>query len=359
MPIDEHWLSPKQQPTPRASATILAKGAPKNTTHIEFVADGSFVVAHHEGLAASLGGLTRRDARGAPLASRTGAFGPMDVSRSRWLAAGPLLEGEHAALCVLEAETLETVESFALARPFAWLSDTTLVAHTPPPNGTFAKKAYAYTRLPGFRADPSLLARTKLPETTGLVAFDLATREARLLVEASPHDAFHHAAVSSDGSTLFAATRYRRVIAVRIADGAVLWELPAGRDSARFALLAFALSADQRQLVCAGSGSPHDCIALDAATGAVRAQHALRSALDGARLVRKRASTLDAIAFHPAGHFAVGTNVGAIIVVRCDGRISAFKASSSPVRALAFSPDGRALVSGGNDESLRAWPFDP
>ncbi|MFO0561804.1 MAG: PQQ-binding-like beta-propeller repeat protein [Polyangiales bacterium] len=359
MPIDEHWLSPKQQPTPRASATILAKGAPKSTTHIECVADGSFVVAHHEGLADSLGGLAHRDARGAVLASRTGAFGPIDVSRSRWLAAGPLHHGEHAALCVLEPATLETVESFALARPFAWLSDATLVAHTPPPNATFAKKTYAYTRLPGYRAEPSLLARTKLPETPGLVAFDLATGEARLLVEASVHDAFHYAAVSRDGSTLFAATRYRRVVAVRIADGALLWELPAGRDSARFAVLSLALSPDQTQLVCAGSGSPHDCIVLDAATGVVRAQHALRSALDGARLVRKRASTLDAIAVHPEGHFAVATNVGVIIVVRRDGRISAFEASSSPVRALAFSTDARTLVSGGHDESLRAWPFDP
>lgn len=357
-PIEERWLSPQQQPTPRASATIIAKGAAKNTTHIAALEDGSLLVAHHGGLASSPGGLDHRAADGSLIASRAGVSGPIDASGASslgWLASGPLHKGEHAALCVIEPERLTVRETFALARPFGWLSESVLFAHTPSPNGEFAKKTCEYTRLPGFRAERALLARTKLPEEPGLVAFDVATREARLLIEASPHDAFQHAALSSDRATLFGASRYGRIVALRLSDATVLWERPAVRDSARFALLAFALSADETQLVCAGSGSPYDCLVLDAATGAVRREFALRAAVVATGLARKPASRLSALAFHREGHFAVGTNAGAIILARNDGRMSAWKAGSTPVAALAFTRDGTALVSGSHEECLRVW----
>ncbi len=358
MPTDEHWLSPQQPSTRRPSATIVAKGSAKNTTALVALPDGSYLVAHHEGFAASPGGLTHRNADWSIRASRTDAFDPIDASRSPWLASGPLYEGERASLCVIDPTTLDARDTLPLARPFCWLSDTTILAHTPTPNGEYAKKTFAYTRLPGFRADPSLLAQTTLPETPGLVAFDLVTREARSLIEASPHDGFRHAKLAADQRVLFAATSYARVVAYRVGDRTILWERPAVKNVAQFSLQVFGLSPDGSQLVLAGSGAPHDCLVLDAATGAVLRQLALRDAVNATRLSRKQASHLEALAFHRDGHCALATNSGAIIIARRDGRISAFKAASCAVSALAFSPDGRELVSGGHEECLRVWPFD-
>jgi hypothetical protein len=358
MPIDERWLLPKQPATQRPSAKIVAKGSAKNTTDIVALSDGSYLVAHHEGFAASPGGLAHRNADGSIRASRTDAFGPIHSARSPWIASGPLYEGEHASLCTIDPEALDTRELLPLTRPFCWLSDTALLAHTPTPNGAFDKKTFAYTRLPGYRADPSLLSQCRLPETPGLVQFDLVSREARLLIEASPHDGFRHAVLSADQRVLFAATSYGRVIAVRREDATVLWERPPVRNIAQLSLLAFALSPDGSKLVCAGSGAPHDCLVLDAATGAVRHEYALRSAVDAARVTSKQASSLRALAFHRDGHFAVGTSSGAIILARRDGRISAFKAASCPVTALAFSRDGSELVSGGHEACLRVWAFE-
>jgi hypothetical protein len=283
----------------------------------------------------------------------------MDASRSTWLAAGPRHDGSHASLCLLDPTTLEARETLPLARPFCWLSTSTVLAHTPPPNGTFDKKTHAYARLPGFLADPALLARVKLPETPGLVAFDLTTREARVLIEASPHDPFAHATLSLDQRVLFAATRSGRVIAYRREDATVLWERPSLGDCTRFSLLVFALSPDGAQLVCAGSGLPHDCVVIDAATGAALRELALRPAVDAKRLSRRSASHLEALAFHPGGDFALATSSGAIVIVRRDERISTFKAAPCAIRALAFSRDGRELVSGGPEERLRVWPFEP
>jgi hypothetical protein len=359
MALDEHWLTPEQPPTPRESAKIIARGGAGHTTEIVVLADGSYLVAHHEGLARSAGGITHRDRDGAIRAARTGVSGPMDASRSMWLASGPRHDGSHASLCLLDPTTLEPRETLPLARPLCWLSESTLLAHTPPPNGAFDKKTHAYTRLPGFLADPALLARVKLPETPGLVAFDLDTREARLLLEASPHDGFVHATLSPDQRVLFAATRGGRVVALRREDATVLWERPSPGDCTRFSLLVFALSPDGAQLVSAGAGLPHDCLVIDAATGATRRELAVRRAVDAKRLSRRSAAHVEALAFHRDGDFALGTSSGAIVIVRRDQRISAFKAAPCAIRALAFSRDGRELVSGGPEECLRVWPFEP
>lgn len=359
MAVDEHWIAPKKPLTQRASSKVFAKGSAKNTTHIVAMPDGSYVVAHHEGFAASPGGITHRNADGSIRAAQTGVFGPFDASRSTWLAAGPHHEGENASMCLVNAATtLDVLETVPLVRPFLWLSETSLLAHTPRPNIHSDKKSYAVTRLPGYRANPALLPQIALPETPGLVSFDLVTRQARLLCEAELLDEFTCAVLSPDEHVIYAATRYRRIVALRREDGATLWELPSLRDSFRFSLLALALSPDGTQLVCAGSGRPHDCVVLDAATGTVRAEYALCQAVDDTRALRKRSHYLSALAFHAEGHFALGTNSGAIVVVRRDGSISAFKASASEVSALAFSVSGRELISGSHEDCLRVWPFE-
>jgi hypothetical protein len=358
MAIDEHWIAPKKPPTQRVSSKVFAKGSAKNTTHIVAMPDGSYVVAHHEGFAASPGGITHRNADGSIRAAQTGVFGPFDASRSTWLAAGPHHEGENASMCLVNAATLDVLETLPLVRPFRWLSETSLLAHTPKPNIAIDKKTYATTRLPGYRANPALLAQLALPETPGLVSFDLVTRQARLLCEAELLDEFTCAVPSPDQRVIYAATRGRRIVALRREDGATLWELPSLRDSFRFSLLALALSPDGTQLVCAGSGLPHDCVVLDAATGTVRAEYALRQAVDDTRALRKRSHHLTALAFHDEGHLVLGTNSGAIVVVRRDGSISAFKASASGVGALAFSVSGRELISGSHEDCLRVWPFE-
>ena len=359
MAVDEHWIAPKKPPTQRASSKVFAKGSAKNTTHIVAMPDGSYVIAHHEGFAASPGGLTHRNADGSIRAAQTGVFGPFDTSRSAWLAAGPHCEGENASMCLVNAATtLDVSETLPLVRPFLWLSETSLLAHTPKPNVAIDKKSYAVTRLPGYRAQPALLAQVALPETPGLVTFDLATRQARLLCEASLLDEFTHAVLSHDERVIYAATRGRRIMALRREDGATLWELPSLRDSFRFSLIVFGLSPDGLRLVCAGSGRPHDCVVLDAATGAVRAEYTLRQAVDDTRALRKRSHHLTALAFHAEGHFALGTNSGAIVVIRRDGSISTFKASASEVSALAFSVSGRELISGSHEDCLRVWPLE-
>lgn len=358
MAVDEHWITPKKPPTQRASSKVFAKGSAKNTTDIVAMPDGSYVIAHHEGFAASPGGITHRNADRSIRASRTGAFGPLDASRGTWLTSGPLHEGENASMCLVTAATFDVLETLPLVRPFRWLSETSLLAHTPKPNIAIDKKTYATTRLPGYRAEPALLAKVALPETPGLVTFDLAARQARLLFEASLLDEFTHAALSPDERVIYAATRGRRIVALRREDGATLWELPSLRDSMRFSLIVFGLSPDGSQLVCAGSGRPHDCVVLDATTGAVRAEYALRQAVDDTHALRKRSHHLSALAFHAEGHFALGTNSGAIVLVRRDGSISAFKASASEVSALSFSRDGRELIAGGHEDCLRIWPFE-
>ena len=62
--------------------------------------------------------------------------------------------------------------------------------------------------------------------------------------------------------------------------------------------------------------------------------------------------------FSPDGrHIAVGTNAGNVLLlnVRAGKLVERLVGHQNPVLALAFSPDGAGLVSGGCDQTIRFW----
>ncbi|HEU0032872.1 MAG TPA: hypothetical protein VFQ53_19705 [Kofleriaceae bacterium] len=350
MAPERSWLEPPAAKTKRAAGRIVAKGTAKNVEAIANLGD-RIAIAHHEGLSNSPGGITvlrRHDFT--VVTAVTHAFGPLDTTGATWLASGPLWRGRHASLRLLDPAALATVDTLPLCRPFVRVDEQMIVAHTPPM--LYAK--------PGYDVDPAELraAAIELPPQGGLVVVDLDRRTLRLLVAASQYDEFRAAELSPDRAIVYAASSFGRVVAVRIADGELLWQRAAVANVVIFALHALALSPDGTRLALAGSGNPHDLLVLDAATGRELQQRRICPLLDRARVTPRPNARIEALGFHPAGWLAAATSAGAIAELHTDGRLSAFKASGAGIEAFAFVDDGRSLLVGGREPQLRLWPVD-
>jgi WD40 repeat protein len=96
------------------------------------------------------------------------------------------------------------------------------------------------------------------------------------------------------------------------------------------------------QLVAFGGSHWHDdpnLLVLDAADGTVRL--ALDTRSFGTR------APVRALAFHPDGWLAVGLGDGQVRQVTLGGAIVAYRGIAGSLAALAFTPDGSALLVGG------------
>lgn len=105
---------------------------------------------------------------------------------------------------------------------------------------------------------------------------------------------------------------------------------------------AVALSADGKTL--AAGFDDGTVVFLDAASG-----KELRRA--------KVTDSVNALAFAPGGALAVGTQNEELAIVDGAGEVTTLKGHQRPIRAVAFTPDGKHLVSGSMDMTVRVWPI--
>jgi WD40 repeat protein len=161
----------------------------------------------------------------------------------------------------------------------------------------------------------------------------------RLLPGVSPH----HAEVTS-----VAFARDGKTVISGATDGGVwLWDTAPPRPrralmSARSSINSVALSADGETAWAGGQD------------GMVRGWNVATGAL---RMQVSAGAEVASLAVSPDGGLAAGTVAGTIHLwdVRTSGEFAALRGHTQAVSALAFSPDGKTLASGGHDGEARLW----
>ena len=328
-PVTRFWLVPSNPAVPRAAGRIVAKGTTPRVDGLLDLGD-HIAVAHHEGFADSPGGITvRQRSDFAVVREAQGAFGPIVAIGEHWLAQGPLHKGRPASTAVIEPTTLRQLALLPVCKPFAVLDRARFVAALP-----------ASPPLPG-----------------GLVEVDRERGTTQLVLEGR-HDEFSCAALSPARDVLYAATAYGWVVAVRLADRKLLWERPPVKLVTEWAGYALALDPTGTWLALGGSGDPCDLRVLRAATGELHAEDNVCLKVRAARIAAERSVRIEALAFHPDGWLAAATNAGVLVEYRSAERISAFRAATRPIYALAFLDGGETLLVGGSERHLRVWPVD-
>jgi hypothetical protein len=350
--VERAWLSPKRGATAREPGAIVAKGTVPYVNALAVIGD-ELVVGHHEGFQTSPGGVTvRRLADFAVVRQTTGSFGPIVPIGDAWLTHGPLWAGRRASAHLLDPSTLACRTRLPVCAPFAVVDAERFIAQAP------ARDAVAPREL---AADPALVRESwvALPAAGGLVEIDVRRKQTKVLAATQGLDLFRAAVLSPGRDVLYAATDFGRTFALRLADGAVLWERPGVDNVVTWSQHALALDAAGGLLATAGfSGTGPDLIVLDARTGQAQTQLALRELIDGARLSKARTNRVEALAFHPSGWLAASTNGGVVAELHATGEVTAFRAATRGISALSFNPDGTSLLVGGAERNLRAWPVD-
>src|SRR5205085_1673029 len=130
----------------------------------------------------------------------------------------------------------------------------------------------------------------------------------------------------------------------------LLWDVATGKERSRFAvpgnLFAVALSPDGATLASAGSTGKSGQLKLwDLATGKERATF------------RGHTSSVSSVAFSPDGRTLVSGSYDHTVKVWevSSGQLRSTRANNHMVRAVAFAPDGKLIASGSLDKTVRLW----
>jgi WD40 repeat protein len=349
-------LHPKTRTEPRSSGAIVAKDT-KPLVKAVLVLGDQIIVTNHGPLARDPGNVVVRRRDDFKVVRQTkGSSGAIVPFGNTWLTEGLHWKLDRASTDVLDQRTLKVLERHAVRGPFLVVDEHRWVAATPPRGGSVLDPEPT-----GFKADPKILRASwvKLPSEGGLVEIDAKKKTTSLVVASTRYDDFRFAALSTDRKVVYAATSYARVIAVRLADRKVLWERPPVENCTELSVNALALSPDGDWLALAGSSrSGFDHLMLDTRTGGVKVQVRLRDMINRARIAKKPTSRIDALAFHPDGWLAAGTNSGVVVELLPSGQVSAFLGASRGIEVLAFADDGCNLIVGGAEPNLRVWPVD-
>jgi hypothetical protein len=340
----------------RDAPRVVAKDVTPSVSFIGELGDGGFVVLETPGLANVTGRLVRRDAALEPLAVLPNVQGSAALSPNRrWLlAGGPCVQAEIASAVLVDVAQWRAVRTLPLRPPFVWVDDGTFIAQTPGSRTQVTDGRVATTRL----VDPAIAAEAShlLDVQPGLVLLDRATLAARPLLPSSPLDREVACALSPDASVLFSATGFARTSAVRVPDGSLVFQHAASRVVAEGTVYALAYNAARSEIVTVGTGAEPVRV-LDAATGAYRLrwdplQPAVRAGL-------RAPHWLGAVSVHADGRVAIGSNIGVLLEIARDAtRITACKAATRAIQALAYTQHSNALVIGGNERNLRVLPLD-
>jgi WD40 repeat protein/ribosomal protein L9 len=138
-----------------------------------------------------------------------------------------------------------------------------------------------------------------------------------------------------------------------------LWDWATGREVTRFeghtrGVSALAFSSDGRHIV-SGAGRESDWCAAAPRDNTLR----LWEAASGREVARFEGHTdsVNAVAFSPDGRYIVSGSGDRTLRLWdvSSGQSRRFDGHAAPVPAVAFSPDGRQIVSGSGDGTLRLW----
>jgi WD40 repeat protein len=184
-----------------------------------------------------------------------------------------------------------------------------------------------------FFPDGKTLATASIDQSVKL--WDAATgKEKAKLV--GPKYAIHGLALSADGKALFSCETN---------GGVTSWNLKTSKPITTYApskgeCHALALAGDGKSLAVGyGDGT---IVVVEPATG-----KELRRA--------KVADSVNSLAYAADGRIAAATQNEELAVVDPSGAVTTRKGHSRPITAVAFSPDGKQLVSGSMDMTVRVW----
>lgn len=329
------------------SSVIVARDTTPYVTWLGWSPDGDALVIEQPGTAVPPGRLLRRAAdTWAVRAELPGVNGPAALSPDggRLLAEGPLWEGVSGSTVLVDLGTMQTTHTLPLTGPFAWLDERRFVAQTL--HFTAVRVGERYVPGATREGDPALIAAWPglLGEGHGMAVVDLDTLTARTLLPGLFLDAERCCALSADGQTLYSATRYARISALRLSDGALLWQRPPVRTSDRGTVAALALR--EGALVASGMGDV-ELRVLDAGSGALHHQEAL-----GSRPGFPTFHELSCALVRADGRLVLASDQGALLTCARDGTWTAEKIAGRAIQAMAEAPSGQLLV-GGAERNLR------
>jgi hypothetical protein len=204
-------------------------------------------------------------------------------------------------------------------------------------------------------------------EANPVAVWDVATQKRRSLDEDANDTPFTALAVAPDGKTLALAAGYgRRKEALDV----VFWDLASGDEVRRLKGLVelapgrfptaaviegMAYSPDGRTLALVLEGR---VLLVEVASGKLRADLPFATGIEG-RTINFRTPMGGAVAFAPDGRaLAAGSSDGAVrrFELLTGRELTPLPGHGGPVAALRFTPDGKRLLSYGQDGVCYAWP---
>jgi hypothetical protein len=355
--IDVTRLRPAPERTRRPAPVLVATDTAPDVVSLVEDPAGNLLVVESPRLAEPPGRLVRRDREHRTVATLEGPRGHAALSPDgrRLLATGPLWHAEHASCVLVDLDAWSIQRTLPLRPPFLWLDDARFVAQTPA--WRVELRGGRLVRLDERHVDPAVAAAAPglLGPSPALVVVDLERGAVRPLLPSLPYDPETCAVLSPERDVVYSATHYSRISAVRLSDGALLWQrppVPSVTDGTTYAL---GFDPSSPRLLAVGRG-PHDFLELDATDGAELSRDDVGARLRQAGLRESKA--LRAIATRADGLVVLGTDQGFLVERWPDGRWETYKAAGRAIESLAFTRGGAELVIGGAERNLRVLKFD-